>query len=139
MSDAVMSEGRNQTSPDTRSTLKRPNFGLVRAFGFSRDGYTHALRSERAVRQEVFVLAVAIPLAAAFAGDVFRFALLVASVLAVLAVELLNTAIEKVCDHVSPSVSPAVKAIKDMGSAAVLTTIAAGALLWGAALWQRLS
>jgi diacylglycerol kinase (ATP) len=50
-----------------------------------------------------------------------------------MAVELLNTAIEKLCDHVTPERHEQVRAIKDMGSAAVFCALALAALLWGAA------
>ncbi len=48
--------------------------------------------------------------------DPFRRALLIASVVAVLVVELLNTGVEKLCDLVHPGPHPAIKAAKDMGS-----------------------
>ncbi len=115
------------------------SFGLVRALRNSRAGLAYALASERAVRQEAIALILAIPVSFWITDAPFRRALLIASLLVVLIAELLNTGIEKVCDLVHPTPHPAIKAAKDMGSAAVLCAIAASALLWGAALWMRLS
>jgi diacylglycerol kinase (ATP) len=114
------------------------SFGLARALKNSAAGFAFGLRSERALRQEAVTLAVAIPAAFWISPDPLYRALLIASLLAVIVAELLNTAIEKVCDLVQPTPHPSVKAVKDMGSAAVLTAITASLLLWGVAFWQRL-
>jgi diacylglycerol kinase (ATP) len=111
---------------------------LARAFRNSAAGFAFALRSERAFRQEAITLALAFPVVFWISPDPWRRALLIASLLAVVVAELLNTAIEKVCDLVQPTAHPSVKAVKDMGSAAVLSTIAACALLWGVTLWRRM-
>ncbi len=114
----------------------RPNT-IFRAFGFSLAGLAHAFRSERAFRQEVLLLAFGLPLSFVAADDFFRRAVLVAALLMVLAVELLNTGLEKLCDRINPSDDPVIKAIKDMGSAAVFCALLACALLWGGAIWER--
>jgi len=116
----------------------RPAHGLGRAFGHSADGYAFALRSERAFRLEVITLAISIPTAFWISADPLHRALLIASLIVVVVVELLNTAIEKLCDLVQPTSHPSVKAVKDMGSAAVLSAVAAAFLLWVVALWDRL-
>ena len=54
------------------------------------------------------------------------------------AVELLNTSIEKLCDHVTPQIHPTIKIVKDMGSAAVLCALLIAGLVWLAALAERL-
>jgi diacylglycerol kinase (ATP) len=56
----------------------------------------------------------------------------------VIAIELLNTCIEKLCDHVTPVLHPEVKAVKDMGSAAVFCSLFAAGILWLLALLARL-
>ena len=111
---------------------------LLRALRNSSAGLRHALASERAVRQEFVVLLVALPLAVLTGVDNWKRALLIGSVLMVLAIELLNTCIEKLCDHVTPQIHPAIRAVKDMGSAAVLFAVCGSALLWLAALVDRL-
>jgi diacylglycerol kinase (ATP) len=111
--------------------------GLGRALGNSVAGFSFALGSERAFRLEAITFVAALPVVFWISDDPFRRALLIASLLAVLVAELLNTAIEKVCDLVHPAPHPAIKAAKDMGSAAVLSAIAAAALMWGVTFWQR--
>ena len=111
---------------------------LVAAFMNSMAGLSHALRTERAVRQEAFVLALAVPLAFFIAAGLWQFVALVGVVLLVMAVELLNTCIEKLCDHVTPEIHPTIKIVKDMGSAAVFCALAIAGLVWLAALAERL-
>ena len=111
---------------------------LVAAFKNSCAGFSHALRTERAVRQEVLILALAIPLAFFVGADVWQFVALVGVVLLLMAVELLNTCIEKLCDHVTPDIHPTIKIVKDMGSAAVFCALLIAGLVWLAALAERL-
>ena len=81
------------------------------------------------------MLAAALPAAFALTPDFFRRAELIACLLAVLAVELLNTSIEKLCDHTTPRIDPAIKIVKDMGSAAVFCALCMAGVMWiGAAL-----
>ena len=63
-------------------------------------------------------------------------ALLAGSVMLVLIVELLNSAIEAAVDRVSPDLHPLSKRAKDIGSAAVMLAIVTCALLWLSALWR---
>ncbi|MBM3608576.1 MAG: diacylglycerol kinase, partial [Alphaproteobacteria bacterium] len=63
---------------------------------------------------------------------------LIGVMLIILAVELLNTCVEKLCDHVTPERHPQIKAVKDMGSAAVFCALALAGLVWLAALAERL-
>ena len=110
---------------------------IVLAFFNSRAGLAYAMRTEKAVQQEIFLLLAAVPLALLIGVDTWRRAALIASVLALIAVELLNTCIEKLCDHVTPETHPEIKIVKDMGSAAVLFALIAVGLLWVAAVVDR--
>jgi diacylglycerol kinase (ATP) len=109
---------------------------IYNAFFYSLDGLTRAFRTEAAVRQECILLLLALPLAAWLARDFAGFALLVGVLLLLLAVELLNTAVEKLADHVRPDRHDDIKFVKDLGSAAVLCAIVLAALVWGAALFS---
>ncbi len=111
---------------------------LVAAFMNTCAGLSHALRTERAVRQEALVLALAIPLALFVGAGLWQRVALVGVVLFVMAVELLNTCIEKLCDHVTPERHPMIKIVKDMGSAAVFCALLIAGLVWLAALAERL-
>lgn len=103
------------------------------------DGIRFAFRSERHVREEFCALAASLP-AAYFISDIgwVRIAL-IATVVNLLVVEFLNTAIEKLCDHVHLDHHLAIKAVKDMGSAAVLGALTIALLAWGLALWQAVT
>ena len=100
-------------------------------------GLIAVARSEAAFRQELVLLAIAIPLAFYLTPDVGKRFALIGVIVFILIVELLNTAIEKLSDRVTRDNEPAIKRIKDMGSAAVgLSLVAAGAVwIWIAADW----
>jgi diacylglycerol kinase (ATP) len=120
-------------APEMASDLSKPR--IVRAFAASVAGLANAIRTEAAFRTEVAVLAVAIPVSFVLTSDFFRRGELIASLLAVLAIELLNTSVEKLCDHTTPRIDPAIKIVKDLGSAAVFCALLmAGAVWLGAAL-----
>ena len=110
---------------------------IIAAFCNSRDGLLHAARTEKAVQQEIALLLAAVPLAVWLGTDNWKRAVLIGSVLAVIVVELLNTCVEKLSDHVTPEIHPQIKIVKDMGSAAVFFAIVAAVVVWGAALWER--
>jgi diacylglycerol kinase (ATP) len=101
-------------------------------------GLAAAARSERAVRQELLALAAAGPAAWLVTDEPWLRLVLVGVLLVTLAVELLNTAVEKLCDHLSPEFSVQIGAVKDMCSAAVFCLLATSALVWGAALLRML-
>lgn len=111
---------------------------LLLAFRNSISGVRHALATERAVRQEAVLLALGLPLAWLLAPHPWVWVALVASLLGVLAVEFLNTAIEKLCDHVTPERHPQIAIVKDLGSAAALCVQVLALLVWAAALIERL-
>lgn len=93
-------------------------------------GLNAAVRSERAVRQEVAVLLIAVPTALVLAPGAGWYVAMVGVLLVTLAVELLNTSIEKFADHVTPERHPQIGMIKDVGSAAVFCTICLSGLVW---------
>ena len=107
------------------------------AFFNSMRGMGWAIRNENAVMQEFVLLALSLPLAAMLARSVMMFVALVGAVLFLIAVELLNTSIEKLADHVTPEHHPQIGLVKDLGSAAVFIGLAMNVLVWGAALWIR--
>jgi diacylglycerol kinase (ATP) len=101
-------------------------------------GLAHALRSEAALREECALLAVALPVGLVVAPSVAWYVALIAAVLLIMAVELLNTGIEKLADHVTPEWNRDIGIIKDIGSAAVFCVLLLAGLVWGAALALRL-
>jgi len=104
---------------------------LVNACGYSVSGFCQAYRHEAAFRQELLLAAVLIPVALFCRPPGSDKALLVGSVMLVIIVELLNSAIENLTDRVSLETHPLAKRAKDLGSAAVLLSLLAIAMVWG--------
>lgn len=102
-------------------------------------GLTWAARHETAFQQELAALAVALPASFFVTNDGLWRSILIASVLFVIMVELVNTAIERLSDHVTPEHHPTIKVVKDLGSAAVLVAIAIAGSLWLTAMVTRLA
>jgi diacylglycerol kinase (ATP) len=100
-------------------------------------GLYFAVRNESAVRQELYLLFAGIPLAAWLAPGLGWFVAMVSVLLVLPAVELLNTAVEKLADHVMPEYHEQIKVVKDLGSAAVFVALTLVAFIWGAALIGR--
>jgi diacylglycerol kinase (ATP) len=111
---------------------------LWKAFLNTLNGLGWALRHEAAVRQEVAVLAVAVPPSFFVAATIAWWLALIGSLLLLIIVELLNTAIEKLSDHVTPTHSHAIKVVKDLGSAAVFLALTLAFAVWVAAVAVRL-
>jgi diacylglycerol kinase (ATP) len=108
---------------------------LRNALGYSLAGLRAAYGCEDAFRQEVHLAVVLIPLAFYLpAGGIGR-ALMVGSVLLVLIVELLNSAIEATVDRISLDHHLLAKRAKDIGSAAVFFSLANVAVVWACVLW----
>ncbi len=103
---------------------------LMNAFGYSMDGFKAAYQHEDAFRQEVWLSLVLIPLAFYLEAEALHRILMVGSVLLVMIVELLNSAVEAVVDRVSIERHALAKRAKDIGSAAVLLALINLAVVW---------
>lgn len=107
---------------------------LRRAFFYSIEGLAAAYRNEDAFRQEVLLTLLLVPAALLTPVSGTAKALLIGSVLLVLVVELLNSAIEAVTDRISIEDHVLAKQAKDMGSAAVLVALVMLAVVWALVL-----
>ena len=110
---------------------------IVHATGYSIAGLFAAWRHESAFRQECVLAIVMLPAAWWVGRNWIEIALLAGSVMMVLVVELLNSAIETVVDRVSPDLHPLSKRAKDIGSAAVMLALLTCTALWLSALWMH--
>jgi len=108
---------------------------LINAFRYSLDGFAAAYRHEDAFRQEALLAAILIPLALFLPASGTGKALMIASVMLVLVVELINSAIEAVVDRVSLERHHLAKRAKDIGSAAVLLALINVLATWGLVLF----
>ena len=111
---------------------------LLQAAHNTVNGLLACARSEQAFRQELVVLLFAMPLACFVATSIWRWVTLIGVLLLILVIELLNTGLEKLADHVTRETNPAIGRVKDMGSAAVGLSILIAALVWLAAFAERL-
>ena len=105
------------------------------ATGHSLRGLRLSYSSEAAFRQEVWLAVVLLPLAFFLGESAVECAMLAGSVLVLLIVELLNTAIEVVVDRIGLERHALSGFAKDAGSAAVMLTLALVALSWGLILF----
>jgi len=106
----------------------------MKSFYYALSGFMYALRTEYNLR-----IHVGSTVAVCIAGfllhiSTIEWLLVVAAVVAVVAAELFNTAVEVLCNHVTPEFHPAIKQVKDVSAAAVLV-ISFGAALTGAIIF----
>ncbi len=121
-----MDSGRVESPHKGKTGLRR----IWNALFYSFDGLKAAYRHEDAFRQEVWLALVLIPLAMLLPASGPGKALMIASVLVVLIVELLNSAVEATVDRVSLEHHRLAKRAKDIGSAAVLFSLANVVVVW---------
>lgn len=94
-------------------------------------GFAAALKHEHAFRQEVFLALVFLPFAIFLPLTLAERALLIATLLQVLVVELVNSAIEAVVDRVSLDSNDLSRRAKDLASAAVFLSCVIVLVVWG--------
>ncbi len=109
------------------------------AFWNSLAGLKEGLQTESAIKQEIGIALIALPVSFFVARDVWTWVALIGSLLFLLAIEFLNTAIERLCDHIQPGRHEAIRITKDLASAGVFFAICLAGLVWLAALWTRFS
>jgi diacylglycerol kinase (ATP) len=113
--------------------------GLTHAWqatGIALQGLRAAWQHEDAFRQEVLVAAIAIPVAMLLPASSLGKAMMIASILLVLIVELLNSALETAVDHTSLEQHPLAKRAKDIASAAVFLSILNALVVWGLVIYS---
>lgn len=109
------------------------NTGVKRwkkALEFTWLGLKATYKHEEAFRQEVFVLLVAIPLALLLGSGAVEILLMIGSILLLLIVELINSAIEAVVDRFGGEIHELSGRAKDMGSAAVFIAMLNAIMIW---------
>ena len=122
----------HDSGPDDSTALKgkRGLRRLMNATRYSIDGFAAAWRHEAAFRQELLLAAVMAPVAILLPLSAVEKVLLIGSLLLVLLVELLNTAIEVAIDRDSVRIDPLGKRAKDYGSAAVMIVLLIAGMTW---------
>ena len=107
---------------------------ILNAFGYSLAGFRAAYKHEDAFRQELYLAIVLIPLALWLPASHIGKALMIGSVLLVIIVELINSAIEATVDRISLEKHDLAKRAKDIGSSAVLVSLINVLIVWGLVL-----
>ncbi len=113
--------------------MDKPKAGWRRwfnAMNYSKQGFQAAWQHEAAFREEILLVITLIPFAIWLGNTNLERALLIGSLLLVLIVELLNSAIEAIVDLVSPDFHVLAGRAKDIGSAAVLTSLILAFTTW---------
>lgn len=111
---------------------------ITAAFLNSSAGLAWASRHEVSIRQEIALLAVGIPLSFVISPSSWQRVGLIGSIVFLMTIEMLNTAIEKLCDHVCPQRHPNIKVVKDLGSAAVFLAGMLTIMVWAVAIVDHL-
>lgn len=121
-----MDNGQLESPHKGKTGLRR----VWNAMFYSLEGLKAAYRHEDAFRQEFWLAVVLIPLALFLPSSGLGKALMIASVLMVLIVELLNSAVEATVDRVSLEHHRLAKRAKDIGSAAVMISLLNVVIVW---------
>ena len=111
---------------------------ILKAFIYSRDGFSAAFKSEAALRQDLLVFVIFSLIALFLELVLWQKALLISSLLFIVIMELVNTAVETVIDRISPDYHELSKKAKDIGSLLVLLSFINAFLIWGAFLYPLL-
>ena len=109
------------------------NRGLVRAWHAAKNswrGLVFALKEESAFRQELSLFIVLSPIALVLPVSLFEKAVLICSLVLVMAIELLNSSVEAAIDRISFEHHDLSKRAKDFGSAAVMLALLISFILW---------
>ena len=109
---------------------------IINAFGYSMKGLRAAFKHESAFRQELALLVILLPLAILLGQNIVDYSILIGSLLLVLIVELLNSAVETVVDRIGDEHHELAGRAKDMGSAAVFISLLNVAVIWSMYVFQ---
>ena len=126
-----MNSNMNESPFKGKTGLRR----VWNAFNYSLSGLRAAYACEDAFRQEALLAVLLIPLAFYLPVEGIGRALMISSVLLVLIVELLNSAVEATVDRISLENHRLAKRAKDIGSAAVLFSLINVVVVWACVLW----
>ena len=109
---------------------------LIAAFFNSIAGLRHGFGNETAIKEELILIAVSLPIVPFLTLDPWRMLMLWGALLLVLLTELLNTGVEQVANKVTREYADEIKFAKDCGSAAVLMSLIIAMGVWGITLYE---
>jgi len=124
------------THPAESPGPKRRSFrNFLASLRYSIDGFFAALKHEPSFREDLIFAVLLVPFAIWLPVNAVSTALMIASLILILIVELLNSAIEWIIDYLRPERHPLAKRIKDMASAAVFLSYINCFVVWTIMLW----
>jgi undecaprenol kinase len=109
------------------------NQAFAARLGFALRGLAYAVRTERSLKIQLLVLVLVVAALVVLKPGALWWALVLTASSAVIAAELLNTAVERLADELHPQDSAGIGLVKDCAAAAVLVAVL-GALAVAAAL-----
>lgn len=93
---------------------------IIKSFSFAWNGLKICFASETNFRIHVFAALVAILFGAGLNISVVEWLVILFCIAFVITMEMINTAMEKLCDVVHVDIHPGIKAVKDIAAGAVL-------------------
>ena len=124
------------TPPLEPAEPKQRSFrNFISSVRYSIDGFFAAVQHEPSFREDLIFAVLLVPFAIFLPVNAVSTALMIASLILILIVELLNSAIEWVIDYLRPEQHPLAKRIKDMASAAVFLSYINCIVVWTIMLW----
>lgn len=124
------------TTPANHHTPKRRSFrNFIASVRYAIEGFGAAFRHEPSFREDLLFAVCLVPLAVILPVNAISTAVMIASLILILVVELLNSAIEGIIDYLRPERHPLAKRIKDMASAAVFLSYVNCVVVWAIVLW----
>ncbi len=121
--------------PPDQAPKRRSVLNFFASVRYAVEGFIAALRHEPSFREGLIFCLLLTPLAIILPVNAVSTALMIGSLVLILVVELLNSAIELVIDYVRPEQHPLAKRIKDMASAAVFLSYINCFVVWVIMLW----
>jgi diacylglycerol kinase (ATP) len=118
----------NKNKPTGINRIMRASEHSIRAFNW-------LIKNETAIKQELMVIVILIPLSFIFDITALEQVCLILSLLFVLFSEMLNTAIEVIVDRIGLEINPLSGLAKDIGSAIVMLSLGMTVLVWACILW----
>jgi len=117
-------------------TSKRRTFrNFLASIRYSIEGFREAMRHEPSFREDLLFVVALVPFAIILPVNAVSTALMIGSLLLIVIVELLNSAIEWTLDYLRPEHHPLAKRVKDMASAAVFISYLNCVIIWAVLLW----
>lgn len=101
---------------------------MIKSFQYALQGFLSAIRSEANLRFHIAAAFIAIAAGLWLQIETVEWCIIVLCIGAVVGIELINTSIEQLCNHVTAEEHPSIKKIKDISAAAVLLVSLASAV-----------